>query len=56
MSISIRERKLENGRSRLILNFYHEGKRWIEKLELFVYDKPKDKAEKELNKRYTIEN
>ncbi len=50
MSISIRERKLENDRSRLILSFYHEGKRWTEKLDLFLYDKPKTKAEKEANK------
>lgn len=50
MTISIRERKLQNERSRLILNYYHEGKRWIEKLDLFIIDKPKTKAEKEANK------
>lgn len=32
MSISIRERKLENGRSRLILDSYMNGKRKTEKL------------------------
>lgn len=34
MSISIKERKLENNKSRLFLSFYHEGKRWVENLDL----------------------
>lgn len=50
MSISISERKLENDRSRLVLKFYHEGKRWVESLDLYLSDKPKTKAEKEANK------
>lgn len=50
MSISISERKLENDRSRLVLKFYHEGKRWVESLDLYVLDKPKTKVEKEANK------
>ena len=50
MSISITERKLENDRSRLVLKFYHEGKRWVESLDLYVFDKPKTKAEREANK------
>lgn len=50
MSISIGERKLENDRSRLILRFYYDGKRWLEKLDLFLFDKPKNKAEREANK------
>jgi integrase len=50
MSISIRERKLENGRSRLTLSYYHKGRRWVEKLELIIYDKPKTKTERDFNK------
>lgn len=50
MSISIRERKLENGRSRLILDSYLNGKRKTERLELFIYNKPSTREEREANK------
>lgn len=50
MSISIRERKLENGRSRLILDSYQNGKRKVEKLELFIVNKPQTKVERDHNK------
>ncbi|RWY50391.1 tyrosine-type recombinase/integrase [Mucilaginibacter gilvus] len=50
MSISIRERQLENGRARLILDSYQNGKRKVEKLELFIVNKPTTKVEREANK------
>lgn len=50
MPISIKERKLENGRSRLILDSYIYGKRKTEKLELFIYNKPSTREEREANK------
>lgn len=50
MSISIIERKLENGRSRLILDSYLNGKRKTEKMELFVFNKPSTREVREANK------
>ena len=50
MSISIRERQLEHGRSRLFLDCYQNGKRKVEKLELFIINKPQTKIEREGNK------
>lgn len=50
MTISIRERKLKNEQSRLVLHYYHEGKRWIEKLDIVVMAKPKTKVERDAKK------
>jgi len=50
-SISIRERALKDGKSRLVLDYYLAGgKRKTEKLDLTVVDKPTTREERENNK------
>jgi len=50
-SISIRERALKDGKSRLVLNYYLPGgKRKTEKLDLTVVDKPTTREGRESNK------
>ncbi len=50
-SISIRERALKDGKSRLVLDYYFPGgKRKTEKLDISVVDKPTTREERETNK------
>ena len=50
-SISIRERALKDGKSRLVLDYYFTGgKRKTEKLDLIIVDKPTTSKERETNK------
>jgi integrase len=50
MTISIRERKASKGKSRLYLDYFHNGRRKSETLDLYIFDKPQSKLEREANK------
>lgn len=50
LTISIRERKASKGRSRLYLDYFHDGKRKSETLDWYLIDKPQSKQERESNK------
>jgi hypothetical protein len=49
MNIQIKERKLKGDKSRLMLHYYNDGQRWLEKLDFYVFDEPKNDEEKEAN-------
>jgi hypothetical protein len=51
MSIHLRETKLSKNRIRLSLDIYTQGRSHYENLNLFLYDKPETKLEREHNKR-----
>jgi hypothetical protein len=55
-SISIRERALKDGKSRLVLDYYFQGgKRKTEKLDLTIVDKSTTTKERETNKTIKYE-
>lgn len=57
MSVTLRERELTKGRSRLYLDYYENGKSDSETLKLFVYDKPKNEIERNHNRQtYDLAN
>lgn len=51
MSVTLRERPLSKGRSRLYIDYYANYSTQSETLELFLYEKPKNLLEKEHNKQ-----
>lgn len=50
MTIKIRQRKLKDGKIRLLLDCYNKGQRKTEFLDLWIYSLPRTPKEKEYNK------
>jgi hypothetical protein len=49
--VKLRKKVLKNGKSSLYLDFYVNGKREYEFLKIYISNEPKDKAERDDNKR-----
>jgi integrase len=54
MGVSVRKKKIKDGRLSIYLDIYENGVRKTETLKLYLYEKPKNQAEKNHNKEIQV--